>query len=935
MIGEKMRSKERIKVFISSKCGGERINYDKLVEAESIDKRTVASKAVRTSYDLIRRALKTSLEETGLFEVYIFEDDYASTSAAGDDYIAELDNSHVCLFLIDNFDEKISEGLLNEITRAQKTNKKSFYLFLNDPNREITGIQENILGVRGAHFYEVRDIRDFINKGYLSITNDIVKKYQNYCDGKSDLVEKTPPSVEITDESFPIDTIDIDKKIFKNLGATKNKMISLIYHPDENEIQTSDLDKLCLSVLEVLLGEKKFEEIDLPFLLKSLNEIQSPKLHEVVSRRWTIITNLFNGDLDAVLTNIEAAYNTFSEDASIPKWLINDILIDWRNIKAIETQIKNVVYDSSVQEKISQQNSLIFFPLTDRFSTNINDDIWERNFKVVTGSPYSTTYYSLDHLFGYITNYLFTAIYYGSYTHILFTLKEIQKALFDLVQQENNLLHKIQLMRISVLLNDESRFNNIASKYGSSLSHGTTREVFELYELAATKPLRYEEIKWKMILFREFGYYFSDTDYEIVSNEQLVFLREWIREDNANILLGEKLFKALKSNVRRFSQEEIVDFSMEILDKKYYRFFDSVFELLSDLDFPKLSKQLTKRLLSQIDVALANDDKRRDYQHIKNLLINIRRRQDNFHAEIDGIAERYYPEFYKRDYNLEVSPEKRDAHIQRYIDSIKFRNDTQGKGGKFIGFADRPYYTVRRIIELESPLLSEELLDDLLKTIINTLRLETQTHAEKIDAIELMMTLKRQKSSYIYNWDDYYSKLERHFSEIEKGYSGFFMKDESLSLRLHLIFIRTIFNVDCLQELLEILALINSSEEYEIISSLIALKDFLSLEIKNLVANPIMPILVQYISSFCFHKSHNVRYCTVQALYMLIESQYADFVVNRLSKMMDDDDYKVRWAVLNQASMIKKSNGLVYNYIVGKAKIDNNFLVRRVIENHT
>jgi hypothetical protein len=116
-----------------------------------------------------------------------------------------------------------------------------------------------------------------------------------------------------------------------------------------------------------------------------------------------------------------------------------------------------------------------------------------------------------------------------------------------------------------------------------------------------------------------------------------------------------------------------------------------------------------------------------------------------------------------------------------------------------------------------------------------------------------------QELSYSYNWDNYYSKLEQHFSEMEKGHSGFFLKDEQLSLRLHLIFIRITFNIDCLQELLEILALINSSEEYEIISSLVALEYFMSLELNNLVGKPVMPILVQYISSFCFHESHDIR----------------------------------------------------------------------------
>lgn len=512
-----MRSKEKIKVFISSKCGGERINYDKLVEAESSDKNAIASKAVRTSYDIIRRALKTSLEETGLFKVYIFEDDYASTSAAGEDYIIELDNSHICLFLIDNFDEKISEGLLNEINRAQKTNKKSFYLFLNDPNREITSIQENILGVRGAHYYEVRDIREFIDKGYQSITNDIVKKYQNYCDGKIDIVDKTFPSVEITEESFPIDTTAIDKQIFKNLGLTKNKLVGLVYRPDEKDIQTSDLDEFCLNVLEFLLGEKKFSDINIENLLMRLSAIQSPILHEIITQRWKVISSFYSGDLESALSISKSIFDTFSKDTSIPNWLINDILIDWRNLQLVDDEIKSV-YSFSVQEKIDQQNSLMFFPLVDRFSTNIDNDIWDRNFKILTGSPYSTTYYSLDHLFGYISNYLFSAIYYGSYTHIRLALKEIQKAIFDVVQKENNLLHKIQLIKISILQGDESNFDKIASKYGSSLSHSAATEIFGLYKIAETKSLEYVRIKWKIILFKEFGYYFSDTDYEFVSN---------------------------------------------------------------------------------------------------------------------------------------------------------------------------------------------------------------------------------------------------------------------------------------------------------------------------------------------------------------------------------------------------------------------------------
>ena len=657
-----MRSEEKIKVFISSKCGGERINFDELVKTESSDKKAVADKAVRTNYDLVRRALKVALENTGFIETYVFEDDTASTSSSREDFLFKLDRSDICLFLIDNFDKEISKGVLAEVERAKQTNKKSIHLFLKDSNHEVTDLQKNLKGPEERHYHEISDIREFIDAGYEAVIDDIIETYQKYCGGYLSDNKKETSSVEITVGSFPTDTTEIDKQIFKNLGLTKNKIVSLVYRPDEKNTQTSDLDKLCLDVLEVLLGEKKFDDVNLASLLKTLSEIQSPKLHEVVSRRWAVIASLYRGDLDGALTIIENLYNAYSKDASTPRWLINDILIDWRNLKTVDVQIKNVSYDFSIQDRISQQDSLIFFPLVDRFSTNINDDIWDRNFKILTGSPYSTTFYNLESLFGYISNYLCAAIYYGSYTHIVFTLKEIQKALLDVVQKENNLLHKIQLMMVSILHGDESSFSKIVGKYASSLSHSTTREILELYELANIKPLQYEKAKWKVILFGELGYYFSDSDYETVSNEIFGFSREWIREENINVLLIEKLLKALKSNIRRLSQEEIVIFTMEVLDKRYHRFFDSIFEVLAEIDFSKLSKELARRLLSQINVVLDNEDKKRHYLHVETFLIRIRKGRDDFNAEIDGIVEKFYPEFYKQDYNLEVFPEKRDTH---------------------------------------------------------------------------------------------------------------------------------------------------------------------------------------------------------------------------------------------------------------------------------
>ena len=76
---------ETIKVFISSKCGGEHINLGI----------STADLAVRTNYDVIRRALKLRLEATSFIQVYVFEVGSASSMSAQDEYLYKIDDSDV------------------------------------------------------------------------------------------------------------------------------------------------------------------------------------------------------------------------------------------------------------------------------------------------------------------------------------------------------------------------------------------------------------------------------------------------------------------------------------------------------------------------------------------------------------------------------------------------------------------------------------------------------------------------------------------------------------------------------------------------------------------------------------------------------------------------------------------------------------------------
>src|SRR5699024_5419253 len=175
--------KDKIKVFISSRCG-------------------------IIKYDNMRRKLKKLLEQTGLADVYLFEEGLASSQTAEQIYLYALDDSDVCVFLIDNADG-VTPAIVNEISRAKSQSKKSIYLFCNERQKEPTQIQNELTGAKGSRYHVVSSFDEFITIGYESLINDIGDIYRLYC--RNRLVDQ-----EFTDSGKT--KIEIDAVPFESLG---------------------------------------------------------------------------------------------------------------------------------------------------------------------------------------------------------------------------------------------------------------------------------------------------------------------------------------------------------------------------------------------------------------------------------------------------------------------------------------------------------------------------------------------------------------------------------------------------------------------------------------------------------------------------------------------------------------------------------------------
>ena len=132
-------SGQKIRVFISSICGVEK-------------------------YDKVRSELKNAIESTQLADVYTFESKGASTLSAGDHYKLALEDSDICIFLIDNADG-IKPGVQKEIDTVKKHNIKALYYFCDETQKEKTVLEQSLIGEQFAKSKTVHSFSELSQDG--------------------------------------------------------------------------------------------------------------------------------------------------------------------------------------------------------------------------------------------------------------------------------------------------------------------------------------------------------------------------------------------------------------------------------------------------------------------------------------------------------------------------------------------------------------------------------------------------------------------------------------------------------------------------------------------------------------------------------------------------------------------------------------------------
>jgi len=219
---------DKIRVFISSICG-------------------------KPKYDLVRAGLENLIESTGLASVYTIESRQASTIPAGQHYRYALEDSDVCIFLIDNKDG-ISNGVQIEIDTANKHKIKSIYYFCNQKLKRKTPLQKSLTGNKQPLHKTVSSFDMLLSAPAMALMDDIINVYRSYGKGRlifiDDKEDFNTESLLESVNSLLLET-PISKSILSNIDECKDYFSNLIFQQKRKDysfpnekivVNTSSLD---------------------------------------------------------------------------------------------------------------------------------------------------------------------------------------------------------------------------------------------------------------------------------------------------------------------------------------------------------------------------------------------------------------------------------------------------------------------------------------------------------------------------------------------------------------------------------------------------------------------------------------------------------------------------------------------------------------------
>ena len=176
-------------------------------------------------------------------------------------------------------------------------------------------------------------------------------------------------------------------------------------------------------------------------------------------------------------------------------------------------------------------------------------------------------------------------------------------------------------------------------------------------------------------------------------------------------------------------------------------------------------------------------------------------------------------------------------------------------------------------------------------------------------------------------------KLAQIQEDILKVYDDFFDRTSAVCLSFAFNFMLLLTDLTTVEQAMPDILLVNAMEERDIIACLSFLSRLSEKIDYKKFPDEIVAALFQLCVSLQRQKERDIKYLSTKCLISLVNSKYQQIVLKQLSNCMDGENPEMKIAIVCQVKLLKCDSS-IKNYILQKATIDNNYIVRDIARHH-
>ena len=692
-----------IRVFISSSCGD------------------------KGRFDEMRGKLASLLDETMVFAAYTWEREGASSSCAGDNYIAELNDSDIAVVVVDNY-VGVTTGVQKEIDQIRKTNKRALFYFVSELSEEKTALQEDLEGPDGATYSVVPKMSEIPERALHDLQLDVLKLYRKWCN------HDVEPAVACAGIA-PINGAMTPRPQLGSFPKLRGLFGRFLFGNSNQIEQGSELDNEITEFARALFVDFSVTKFDTSRLLPLISKLLPEPYPKLISKRFEAIQLASSGQYEDSERVLEQVYAEACS-ADVEDWFIDDILIDLRNLRV---QIDPFSFDNRHQEILDKSGREVVYPQLDRAISQALAEIENDRIREGTDSYASITFGdNALRFFDGICSAFAIAVIFGSLTQISRTLHNLKTVVFYLCQKYRDPNLNVALLKLSIVCGGQGDASKTIQAFNNMSLDTDPSSAWDVFHFCANFRCLQDN---QVAIFEAFGAiacYLAEADF-IKASAIFITSAEELLESHSGLPNKVKaVFRAIERVGERLSLAWSIEYAIKVLSLEVSAWREEALDFFERNGrlFDAVEPNLLVKIIDAVDLLLSSDHRDGMDERVCNMLVSMHEVENlEVRDRLDGVASKLSQTSYER-YQLISCSESDDQWLSEYVlegvAAIEASNASQGVNGHYAFGLQWHIPSARRVASMHD--VPDDLISRLYSACLGTLESRTYDLGGKINA---------------------------------------------------------------------------------------------------------------------------------------------------------------------------------------------------------